>query len=263
MRQIIYFSTAAGRQDATITTGILAVSRVCNFRDQISGLLVAGGHRYLQVIEGPSDAIGSLIERLQADERHVSMTVLVDRRVRKRAFDGWSMAFADEPRLGEFATLRDLSSIMWTMLSDSGLRDQIDCFVDTFATGGPAIVWPSSAFDRGHQRGVAAGRGGVDAGHPLGREARDIMRAAGLGPGAGQSLAAERLAFDHRADLVAVDVEIADPGMSPRQSRAPISIRLCRPKVRPKPVALIASTTLARSLALQTGRRAGSVRNSR
>ena len=70
-----------------------------------------------------------------------------------------------------------------------------------------------SAFERGHQAGVAAGRGGVDAGHPLGREARDIMRAAGLGPGAAQALAAERLAFDHRADLVAVDVEIADPGM--------------------------------------------------
>ena len=44
-------------------------------------------------------------------------------------------------------------------------------------------------------------------------QTRDIMRAPGLGPGSGKPLAAERLAFDHRADLVAVDVEVADPGM--------------------------------------------------
>ena len=69
------------------------------------------------------------------------------------------------------------------------------------------------SFQRGHQARVAARGGGVDAGHPLGREARDIMRTAGFGPGAAQALAAERLAFDHRADLVAVDVEIADPGV--------------------------------------------------
>jgi hypothetical protein len=36
------------------------------------------------------------------------------------------------------------------------------------------------------------------------------VRAAGLGAGAGQALAAERLHADHRADLVAVDVDVAD-----------------------------------------------------
>src|SRR5690606_29315126 len=61
------------------------------------------------------------------------------------------------------------------------------------------------------QARVAAGRGGVDADHALGREARDVVRAARLGAGAGHALTAERLAFDHRADLVAVDVEVADP----------------------------------------------------
>ena len=36
------------------------------------------------------------------------------------------------------------------------------------------------------------------------------MRAARLGAGAGQALATERLHPDHRADLVAVDVDVAD-----------------------------------------------------
>src|SRR5438270_9709058 len=70
-----------------------------------------------------------------------------------------------------------------------------------------------SAFERRHQAGVPARGGGVDAGDALGREAGDIVRAAGLGAGSAQPLAAERLAFDHGADLVAVHVEITDAGM--------------------------------------------------
>src|SRR4051812_18605841 len=69
------------------------------------------------------------------------------------------------------------------------------------------------SLDGRHQAGVSAGGRGVDAGHALDREARDIVRPARLGPGTAQALAAERLALDYRADLVAVDVEIADAGM--------------------------------------------------
>ena len=50
---------------------------------------------------------------------------------------------------------------------------------------------------------------GVDADRALGREARQIVRAAGLGAGARQALAAERLHADHGADDVAVDVDVA------------------------------------------------------
>src|SRR5262249_560468 len=69
------------------------------------------------------------------------------------------------------------------------------------------------ALQRRHQARIATGRGGVDAGHPLGREARDIMRPARLGPGTAEPLASERLAFDHCADLVAVHIEVPDPRM--------------------------------------------------
>src|SRR3546814_12261859 len=59
---------------------------------------------------------------------------------------------------------------------------------------------------------VAAGGGGVDGDDLLGGEARQVVRAAGLVAGARQALAAEGLYPDHRADLVAVDVDVADPG---------------------------------------------------
>src|SRR3546814_13703383 len=43
-------------------------------------------------------------------------------------------------------------------------------------------------------------------------EARQVGRAAGLGAGAGEPLSAEGLHAHHRADLVAVDVDVADLG---------------------------------------------------
>ncbi len=142
VRQIVHFSTAAGRQDAIVTAAILAVSRRRNQLDGLTGLLIAGGHRYLQVIEGSPDVIADLLDRLRADERHVAMSVLVDCRIRARHFDDWSMAF-EAPASGEFATLGDLAEIMWHRAATPALREQIECFVRIFAVVAPAAAWPA------------------------------------------------------------------------------------------------------------------------
>src|SRR3981081_847139 len=64
-----------------------------------------------------------------------------------------------------------------------------------------------SLFLSRHPRRTAAGRGGVDGHRLLGRKSRQIMRSAGLGTGARQAMAAERLQADPRADHVAVDID--------------------------------------------------------
>jgi len=160
VHQIVYFSTASGRQDAIVTAGILASSRSRNQGDKITGLLIAGGHRYLQVFEGPTDAVAALIARLRRDDRHVGVTVLVHRRIEQRSFDGWSMAFGTEPQLDEFATLRDLAGEMRAHLAEPRLRAQLDCFAQTFAIAPlrvDAAPWKmvqrlpdGLAVDRGH-----------------------------------------------------------------------------------------------------------------
>src|SRR5205814_7200348 len=60
----------------------------------------------------------------------------------------------------------------------------------------------------GQQAEIASGRRGIHCKDAFGRESHEVIRAAGLGPGAGQPLAAERLHAHHRADHVAVDIEI-------------------------------------------------------
>ncbi len=97
------------------------------------------------MIEGPAPAIADLRRRLRADDRHLAVTVLVDRRVRARAFDGWSMANVEIPALDQFATLRDLAGMMRDLVADPELHDRIDCFVESFAIIPPALEWRAPA----------------------------------------------------------------------------------------------------------------------
>ncbi len=60
------------------------------------------------------------------------------------------------------------------------------------------------------QRGVAAGGRGVDGNHTFLGEAVQRGRAAGFRAGAGEAAAAEGLHAHHGADLVAVDIGVAD-----------------------------------------------------
>ena len=100
MRQIAYFSTAAEPQTAELVHGILIGARVFNRRHGISGLLVAGGNRYLQVIEGEDEVLQRLYSSIRRDRRHLAVTTLLNRPIMERSFADWSMAFRREPALG-------------------------------------------------------------------------------------------------------------------------------------------------------------------
>jgi hypothetical protein len=158
MRQIVYFSTSTGRQDAQTIAALLAVSRDFPGGEKITGLLVAGGHRYLQVIEGPSLTVEALLEPIRREQCHVGPTVLVNRKIRARSFPG-GMAYFAEPDLGDFATLKQLIDRMRAKVSERKLRDQINCFERRFTVASLAPVaspwtladsYAGLTFDRSH-----------------------------------------------------------------------------------------------------------------
>ena len=143
MRQIVYFSTAAGRQDPATIAEICAVASDHNLREKVTGLLVAGGHRYLQVIEGPIKTVEALMDRIRRDQRHVSVTVLVNRRISARSLSGWSTACYDEPELSDYDTFRQMVERMRAEVPERHLREQLDCFERLFAVATvPPIVSP-------------------------------------------------------------------------------------------------------------------------
>ncbi|MEO5810021.1 MAG: BLUF domain-containing protein [Sphingomicrobium sp.] len=128
MFQIAYFSTAATPQDAQTVNDILIASRVNNNRDDVTGLLVAGGNRYMQVIEGPRGAAERLYAIIRADQRHLAVTTLLERTVIRRSFEGWSMAFRREPELGQFDSFPDMVRFLLLNVPDNALRNQIRNF---------------------------------------------------------------------------------------------------------------------------------------
>jgi hypothetical protein len=151
LRQLVYFSTAAVHQDNGIIQAILEVSRLRNRRDSITGLLVAGGNRYLQVLEGSHSALDATLGRIKRDARHLGVSVLVDRTVREASFADWSMAFHGEPKLGEMSNFRSLADQLHDA-ADVRLREQIRCFSMTFASPPmqlAATLWPSADNDGG------------------------------------------------------------------------------------------------------------------
>jgi hypothetical protein len=91
--QIGYFSTAAGPQVPTVVHDILTVARRVNRSMGVTGLLVAGSNRYLQVIEGPDPSVRSVYDKIMADDRHIGVTQFLSRPVTERSFGSWSMAF--------------------------------------------------------------------------------------------------------------------------------------------------------------------------
>ncbi len=132
MLQLAYFSTASAPQSADVLDDIQAVSSRNNARGGISGLLVAGGNRYMQVIEGPNREIGTLWTAIRADQRHCAVTELLRRPISERAFGKWSMAFNHENRLGEFDSFPKTLKFLSRQIEEQALRRQIEYFARSF-----------------------------------------------------------------------------------------------------------------------------------
>jgi hypothetical protein len=114
VEQLVYISTsrAMPRVPQLEIDAILEVSRCNNARDGLTGLLVVGGRRFLQVLEGPEAALTVAYDRIQADPRHFALVQLSRRTIEERSFPDWQMGFER---------------------SGAGLGAQIDGLLDTVA----------------------------------------------------------------------------------------------------------------------------------
>lgn len=97
LERLVYESAATGSTGSVLNLAtILSESQRNNDARGLTGALAAHDGRYIQVIEGPPEALDSLLRRLTDDPRHRRIRVLERRPVSDRAFAGWLMA---SPRL--------------------------------------------------------------------------------------------------------------------------------------------------------------------
>lgn len=123
MQQLVYISTSrALAMDDLLLDPILTVSRRNNEAAGISGLLLAGGRRFLQALEGPEDDVQATYARIKADPRHFAFVELANRRVDAPEFGSWAMAYrqGDDP-YGAFA-LRQTVALMTANIPDLNVQ---------------------------------------------------------------------------------------------------------------------------------------------
>ena len=95
LERLVYGSTATGHTDNLLNMAtILAESGRNNARDGLTGALAAHEGRFIQVIEGPGDAIDGLLRRLATDPRHKDVVIFGRDAAEQRLFGDWVMANA-------------------------------------------------------------------------------------------------------------------------------------------------------------------------
>ncbi|MCA5921983.1 BLUF domain-containing protein [Curtobacterium oceanosedimentum] len=90
---IVYMSRAVVPFDDDALAVLLAESRLRNEALGVSGLLLAKGGRFMQLLEGPAWSVDDRFAVIAKDPRHGEVKSLVREDIERRRFDGWSMAY--------------------------------------------------------------------------------------------------------------------------------------------------------------------------
>lgn len=90
MRHCLYISTADGLSEQAVGD-ILFSAQTNNLRDEVTGFLLYNGRNFLQLIEGESAALQSLMIKLAQDVRHNGMVIMLNEAIGQRACPGWAM----------------------------------------------------------------------------------------------------------------------------------------------------------------------------
>ena len=92
--QLVYASKPFGF-DAPTLNGILSDARRLNPENDVTGALICRADLYLQLLEGPKEAVEATYERITHDDRHVEVQCLVNKPIDNRLFANWAMR--DDP----------------------------------------------------------------------------------------------------------------------------------------------------------------------
>ena len=93
MISLIYVSTATHLLSNEELLEILHVSRRNNQTGPITGLLLYKDGNFMQVLEGPEEAVREIFGKILKDTRHTDITVLSTDPIKERQFSDWKMAF--------------------------------------------------------------------------------------------------------------------------------------------------------------------------
>ena len=91
--RLIYASRLKKKLDHAAIEKIADVSRRNNRKLGVTGALCSSPRGFLQILEGPPEAVNELYNRIVRDPRHADVSLLEYVKVPFREFENWSMAY--------------------------------------------------------------------------------------------------------------------------------------------------------------------------
>ena len=90
LKHVIYVSRPT-HFDHMVLDNILITSRSNNLEIGVTGNLICHSDLFLQMLEGPAEAVERLYEKILADDRHTDIVKLRDEKSELKLFPSWAM----------------------------------------------------------------------------------------------------------------------------------------------------------------------------
>lgn len=90
---LMYVSYATRPFSQNELKDLLETSRRNNQVRDVTGMLLYIDGKFLQVLEGPKEAVHQIFNVIKLDTRHKRVNVIIEGKLKKRNFDAWYMSF--------------------------------------------------------------------------------------------------------------------------------------------------------------------------
>lgn len=91
--QCIYASAAKRDFETEELAQLLHVARERNAKLGLTGMLLHAEGSFFQVLEGQADVVDALYTKIERDQRHDHVTLVIREPIPRRFFDAWTMGF--------------------------------------------------------------------------------------------------------------------------------------------------------------------------
>ena len=120
----LYASRLGKTHSPKILNDILETSRKHNTKHGITGVLIATGDSFIQVLEGGRAQVSETYNAITQDKRHLDVTMLSFDEITQRSFEGWSMGEVTIEQLNPSVLLKHSATL----------------HIDPFAMSGAAVL---------------------------------------------------------------------------------------------------------------------------
>jgi len=107
----LYASRLGKSHSPKLLNDILETSRKHNTKHGITGVLVATGDSFIQVLEGGRAQVSETYNAITQDKRHSDVTLLSFEEITQRSFEGWSMGEVTIGQLNPSVLLKHSSTL--------------------------------------------------------------------------------------------------------------------------------------------------------